>query len=281
MAISLAIYAALFLGGVFLKRMPATAVDPQATPEQIEAAREELRKRQIQMVYLPPAPRQRQSPPAPTPAQPRLPPNESTEERPPDPLSDPIRAVRSPVADPGGEASQLGTEAEAAKPAIAPPRPVPLALNPGPSAPAPVESSSPAPATTGIKGGIALGPRLGIVPRDPRPWTQSMPSTADSCPVVMPDSTKPGEPRMGSASGRVLRVSGGGPLPNAHLQIIGTSFVTFTDENGEYTLTFDASLLDQCRTQYVRVSAAGYEPRLLVLVIGRNIRSDDVALRRN
>lgn len=70
-------------------------------------------------------------------------------------------------------------------------------------------------------------------------------------------------------------------MPNAHLQIIGTSFTTFTDQQGEYVLTFDASLLDQCRTQYVRVSAPGYEPRLLVLVIGRNIRSDDVALRRN
>lgn len=86
---------------------------------------------------------------------------------------------------------------------------------------------------------------------------------------------------MGSASGRVLMVQGGAPMPNAHLQIIGTSFTTFTDQNGEYVLTFDASLLDQCRTQYVRVSAPGFEPRLLVLVIGRNVRSDDVALRRN
>jgi len=86
---------------------------------------------------------------------------------------------------------------------------------------------------------------------------------------------------MGSATGRVLRTEGGAPMPNAHLQILGTSFVTFTDQDGEYTITFDASLLDQCRTQYVRVSAPGYEPRLLVLVIGRNIRSDDVALRRH
>ena len=108
-----------------------------------------------------------------------------------------------------------------------------------------------------------------------------MPEVGDSCPTVMPDSTKPGEPRMGSATGRVLAVQGGAPMPNAHLQIVGTSFVTFTDNNGEYILTFDASLLDQCRTQYVRVSAPGYEPRLLVLVIGRNVRSDDVALRRH
>ena len=37
-------------------------------------------------------------------------------------------------------------------------------------------------------------------------------------------------------------------MANAHLQIIGTSFTTFTDQNGEYVLTFDAALLDMCRT---------------------------------
>ncbi|HEX5004114.1 MAG TPA: hypothetical protein VFV65_02300 [Gemmatimonadales bacterium] len=279
MAITLAIYASLFLGGVLWKRSPSAAEEDHRTAEEIQAAREAVERRHVQMIYLPPVARQRQARPAPTP--PRLPPNESKGNEPPDPQSDPIRALRSPIADPGGDAARLGEGAEAEKPNIAPPRPVPLALNPGPSAPAPAEPAPSSAAPTGTRGGIQLGPRLGITPRDPRPWSQSMPSTADSCPVVMPDSTKPGEPRMGSASGRVLKVQGGGPMPNAHLQIIGTSFVTFTDNNGEYTLTFDASLLDQCRTQYVRVSAPGYEPRLLVLVIGRNIRSDDVALRRN
>jgi hypothetical protein len=281
MAISLAIYAALFLAAVVFRRGPAAAADDTRTAEEIQAAREQLQKRQVQMVYLPPATRQRQTPPAVAPP-PKLPPPKSggpTKE--PDPQADPIRAIRSPVADPGGDARTLGDGAEKNQPKIAPPRPVPLALNPGPSAPSPAEPAPSTAPSSGTPGGIQLGPRLGLAPRDPRPWTQSMPERGDSCPTVMPDSTKPGEPRMGSAAGRVLTAQGGGPMPNAHLQIIGTAFVTFTDQNGEYVLTFDASLLDQCRTQYVRVSAPGYEPRLLVLVIGRNVRSDDVALRRH
>jgi hypothetical protein len=130
-------------------------------------------------------------------------------------------------------------------------------------------------------GGPSIGPRLGILPRDPRPWTRSFPSKGDSCATIPTDPDHPDQPRMGSASGRVLRVDNGFPLANAHLQIIGTTFVTYTDRNGEYTLTFNASLLDRCRTQYVRVSAEGFEPRLLVLLIGHNVRSDDVALRKH
>jgi len=41
------------------------------------------------------------------------------------------------------------------------------------------------------------------------------------------------------------------------------------------------ALIEDCRTQYVRVSAKGYESRLLVLVIGERTRSDDVELRRS
>jgi hypothetical protein len=280
MAISLAFYAALFLGGVLLQRESEGTTPDSRTPEEIQAAKEELKRRQVQMVYLPPAPRQRPTPPAAPP--PRLPPPKSGgPDKTPDPLADPIRALRSPEADPGGDALKLGDGAPESQPRIAPPRPMPLALAAGPSAPA---SPEPAPSTApsaGAPGGISLGPRLGLAPRDPRPWTLSMPERGDSCPSVTSDSTRPGAPRMGSATGRVLRTEGGGPMPNAHLQILGTSFVTFTDQNGEYTLTFDASLLDRCRTQYVRVSAPGYEPRLLVLLIGRNVRSDDVALRRH
>ena len=283
MAVSLAIYALLFAVGLFSRGGPQEEAKDTRTAEEIQAAREQLQKRQVRMIYLPPEPRQRQTPP-PAPEPPKLrPPKSGGQDKVPDPQADPIKALRSPVADPGGDAARLGDGAESNQPKIAPPRPVPLALNPGPSAP-PV--SEPAPAatassSTAMAGGIQIGPRLGLAPRDPRPWTQSVPEAGDSCPTVAGDSSKPGEPRMGSASGRVLRTEGGAPMPNAHLQILGTSFVTFTDDNGEYVLTFDASLLDRCRTQYVRVSAPGYEPRLLVLVIGRNIRSDDVALRRH
>lgn len=278
MAISLAIYAALFLAGMVFRRGPVAVPEQTATAEEIQAAREQLEKRQVRMVYLPPATQPRPQAAAPPV---RLPPPKSGgPSKTPEPDADPIRAIRSPVADPGGDARKLGDGAEENQPKISPPRPMPLALNPGPSAPSPSEPAPSSAPSSGRSGGIQLGPRLGLAPRDPRPWTQSMPEVGDSCPTVVPDSTKPGEPRMGSAMGRVLTVQGGGPMPNAHLQIVGTAFVTFTDSNGEYILTFDASLLDQCRTQYVRVSAPGYEPRLLVLLIGRNVRSDDVALRR-
>ena len=56
--------------------------------------------------------------------------------------------------------------------------------------------------------------------------------------------------------------------------------VTITDDNGEYRFRFDLALVDNCRTQYVRVTAPGYETRLLVLLVGENIRSEDVRLRR-
>ncbi len=61
--------------------------------------------------------------------------------------------------------------------------------------------------------------------------------------------------------------------------MIGTPYVTFTDATGEYRFKFDVALMDNCRTQYVKVTAAGYESRLLVLVLGPN-RSEDVRLRR-
>jgi len=285
MAISLALYAMLVLGGMAVRHFPTAAEKAQdaATPEEIQAAREQLKKRQVQMVYLPPLPQQRQQAAAPAP--PKLPPPAKSEgpKNPPEPDADPIKALKSPEADPGGDATKIGEGAPENTRHVAPPRPIPLALLPGtPAPPAPEPAPNPSPSSPGTFGGISLGPRLGMPPRDPRPWTASMPERGDSCPSVSPEpDAKPGEPRMGSASGRVLRTDGGPPLPDAHLQIIGTAFVAWTDQNGEYTLSFDASLLDRCRTQYVRVSAPGYEPRLLVLVIGRNVRSDDVALRRH
>ena len=53
-----------------------------------------------------------------------------------------------------------------------------------------------------------------------------------------------------------------------------------TGPDGEYRFRFDMSLVDNCRTQYVRVTAKGYESRLLVLMVGENVRSDDVNLQK-
>jgi hypothetical protein len=85
---------------------------------------------------------------------------------------------------------------------------------------------------------------------------------------------------MGTAVGRIFRSDNGQPLAGAHLVMLGTPYTAFTDDQGEYHFRFDMALVDNCRTQYVRVSADGYESRLLVLLIGPRTRSEDVVLRR-
>jgi hypothetical protein len=105
------------------------------------------------------------------------------------------------------------------------------------------------------------------------------PNDAERCiphPVAPQDSSSPD---IGVVVGRIYRQDSGKPLAGAHLQMLGAPYVAFTDNNGEYRFRFDLSLVDNCRTQYVRVTAPGYETRLLVLVVGENIRSEDVRLR--
>ena len=87
-------------------------------------------------------------------------------------------------------------------------------------------------------------------------------------------------PTFGTVVGRIYKQDSGRPLAGAHLQMLGAPYVAFTDNNGEYRFRFDLSLVDNCRTQFVRVTAPGYETRLLVLVVGENIQSEDVRLRR-
>jgi hypothetical protein len=89
-----------------------------------------------------------------------------------------------------------------------------------------------------------------------------------------------GPTRYGVVVGKIFRQDNGQPLSGAHLQMLGTPYVTFSDGTGEYHFRFDLSLVDNCRTQYVRVTAPGYESRLLVLMVGANVRSDDVLLKR-
>jgi hypothetical protein len=108
-------------------------------------------------------------------------------------------------------------------------------------------------------------------------WLPENPERCIPHPVAPRDSA--GTPEFGTVVGRIFRQDNGRPLAGAHLQMIGTPYVTFTDGTGEYRFKFDLALMDNCRTQYVRVSAAGYESRLLVMVIGPN-RSEDVRLRR-
>ena len=90
----------------------------------------------------------------------------------------------------------------------------------------------------------------------------------------------PGEqPVMGHVEGRVYREGSTIPLAGAFLQIIGTGYSTFADEEGRYRLEFDQSLVDKCRTQYVQVTLDGFRPRRLILALGAR-SSNDVLMRR-
>jgi hypothetical protein len=126
---------------------------------------------------------------------------------------------------------------------------------------------------------VATAP--GVGPQAVRPMESYLPDDPTKCtprPVAPRDSA--GAVQMGVAEGRILRGDNGRPLAGAHLQMLGTPYVAFTDDAGDYKFRFDLSLVDQCRTQYVRVTAKGYQSRLLVLVIGANVRSEDVRLER-
>jgi hypothetical protein len=68
--------------------------------------------------------------------------------------------------------------------------------------------------------------------------------------------------------GVVRHESTGANLPGASLQILGTPYSTFADDNGRYRLAFDPLLVGPCRTQVVRVTAAGYRAQNLTLAIG-------------
>jgi hypothetical protein len=77
----------------------------------------------------------------------------------------------------------------------------------------------------------------------------------------------------------VFRAGTSQPLPGAFLQILGTPYSTFADDNGDYTLEFDRTLVDDCRTQYVQVSKDGFAPQRLILSLGPR-SSNDIPLRR-
>ena len=131
-----------------------------------------------------------------------------------------------------------------------------------------------------IFGRPRLATRGGAGPQAVRPMEAWMPERSDRCIPRKPEASDSSRSQeFGTVEGKIYRQDNGGPLAGAHLQMLGTPYVAFTDGSGEYRFRFDLSLVGDCRTQYVRVTAAGYESRLLVLVIGPN-RSEDVHLRK-
>ena len=132
-----------------------------------------------------------------------------------------------------------------------------------------------------IFGRPRLATRAGAGPQAIRPMEAWFRDNSERCiprPSLPVDSAAPVQ--FGTVIGRIFRQDNGRPLAGAHLQMIGTPYVAFTDGGGEYRFRFDMALVDNCRTQYVKVTASGYESRLLVLVVGPQVRSEDVRLRR-
>ena len=153
------------------------------------------------------------------------------------------------------------------------------------------KEGSPAPATENVAtmesearrifGRPRLGTQPGAGPRASRPMEAYLPDRPERCvPKPAPPRDSAAAPQYGVVTGKIFRQDNGLPLAGAHLQMLGTPFVSFTDDDGEYHFRFDLSLVDNCRTQYVRVTAPGYESRLLVLMVGPNVRSDDVLLKK-
>lgn len=106
-----------------------------------------------------------------------------------------------------------------------------------------------------------------------------VPPQPDACGALPPRNR--GEPvELVTVSGRVYREGTRIPLPGAHLQMIGTPYVTFSSNDGSYELRFDPALVDRCRTQYVRVTAPGFRAQTLVLYLGPAAANDIPMSRR-
>jgi len=266
LGVSAAVHAALIALAVLLSRQPP----PEAGSRASDGPAPE---RQIEMVYLPPPPEPPPPPrpePEPAPTQPPPPPA-----RPAPPVPRPFTPPpeqAQPTPEPNANAPPEATRSEGAEEPA--------------DAPSGGASAAPEVATMESEARRIFGRKRtptapGAGPRAVRPMEAYIPEDATKC---VPRPSQPRDPsapvQYGVAEGRILRGDNGRPLAGAHLQMLGTPYTAFTDDQGGYKFRFDLSLVDQCRTQYVRVEAKGYESRLLVLMVGVNVRSEDVALQK-
>jgi hypothetical protein len=267
-------HAVLVVLAILLSRRGNEAFQEREEEQQAAPQREH-----VMPFYLPP-PRPTPTPRPKPPPSPR--PKAETPPPPPVEVAPPPR-VRQPTPEPEPNAPpeekrSTGSDEPESKPS-------------GPTAPNEAARSAAPPADLAsrimeaeakrIFGRQKAGPPAGAGPRDVRPLESFLPDRPDKCiPKPVAPAESAGAPQMGVAVGRIFRSDNGRPLSGAHLVMLGTPYTSFTDDQGEYQFRFDLSLVDNCRTQYVRVTALGYESRLLVLVVGPRTRSEDVVLRR-
>ncbi|HET7241638.1 MAG TPA: carboxypeptidase-like regulatory domain-containing protein [Gemmatimonadales bacterium] len=269
---SAVVHVAVLLLVVLVTRPRQEESDRSGQPDPAQLAR------QVQMVYVPPPPEPVRPPPPPPQPKPEPPPP-TPPPRPPVPPP-PIPRPFSPPPD----KEQKVPEDNANAPPDATRSKGEDSDQPEGGAPA----TTPAPAVEAaptmeseaqrIFGSKRVATQPGAGPQEIRPMEADLPEHGEKCvPRVTSDSAGP---QYGTVVGRIMRGDNGRPLAGAHLQMLGTPFVAFTGPDGEYQFRFDMSLVDNCRTQYVRVTAKGYESRLLVLLVGENVRSDDVSLQK-
>ncbi|HEU5040447.1 MAG TPA: carboxypeptidase-like regulatory domain-containing protein [Gemmatimonadales bacterium] len=266
LAISSALHAVLIAIAVLLSRQPPP--EPGDAPEEVSG-----RERQIEMVYLPPPPEPPPAPPEPQPEPPPRPQPPAPQQPAPIPrpfTPPPEQAQRVP--EPNANAPPEAKRSEGAG------EPEDKPAGSAASAPEAVTMESEARRIFGRK---RTPTPPGVGPRAVRPMEAYVPEDATKCVPRPAEPRAPDAPvQFGVAEGRILRGDNGRPLAGAHLQMLGTPYTAFTDDQGAYKFRFDLSLVDQCRTQYVRVEAKGYESRLLVLMVGVNVRSEDVSLQK-
>ena len=243
----------------------------------------ERRPPTVTPVYVPLPP-----PPPPEPPQPSPPPPEPERREPPPEPPPPVQPPpdaslpappRNEVPEPDANAPSDAERAEGVEDPGEPNR-----TEPDAGAPKPADiSTAPTIETEARRIFGRRRPRTppGAGPRASRPMESHAPERPDKCvPREGNESDSARTPQFGVVTGRIYRGDTGRPLAGAHLQMVGAPFTAFTDDNGSYQFRFDLALVDNCRTQYVRVSAPGYQSRLLVLLVGRNVQSEDVTLRR-
>lgn len=250
--------------GILHREPPAESAGRQHAPPPV-----------VEMVYLPPAP---------------TPPRAAPQSVVPEPRPVPPQTRRSLETPPRPRVPEHDLP-DAPVPAPREQRiPLPSAA---PKAPAPPEHRAEEPAGEAASKATALESEARrLFGRRPH-GGQAMvgPLAAAGMPVYVPDNPNrcgPKErpprdpnarPELGSVRGRVFRQGTRDPLPGAFLQIVGTGYNTFADDRGYYTLAFDKSLVDDCRTQMVRVTAPGFRAQILELSLGPQ-QSNDIPMAR-
>lgn len=270
LAVSAAVHAAVIALAVALSSRvpPVEEMDPERRAEPA---------RQVDMIYLPPPP---ERPPPPPPAATPTPPLQPEPPPPPEPKAPPPPERQPEPEDRANappEATRTeGEESDEPEGASDPDAPREAARDAPPARAPTMESEA-----LRIFGRRRIATRPGVGPRAVRPMESYIPDRPDKCvPKPAAPAESAGVVQYGTVMGKIYRQDGGRPLAGAHLQMLGTPYVAFTDSEGEYQFRFDLSLMDNCRTQYVRVTAKGYESRLLVLLVGQNVRSEDVHLQK-